>query len=186
MNDILSCWTYCILNICLVLLFQILWMYFSSYVLIFKVWLKIKSLWIRGFCVCTQNKILYFQHSKFHWVENLWESFNTLDRRATIFSNKHFCRFYACIQNQIIHKHVHVNYDPLKGMLVLISCQLYSIQLVQKVEVTQGQYIAIYRYQTASQVSLFVGFLIFMDQPTHENHENWYSTNKSDFISMPN
>jgi len=60
-------------------------------------------------------------------------------------------------------------------MLVLISCQLDPIQLIQKVEVTQGQYIAIYRYQTASQVSLFVGFLIFVDQPTHEN---WYSTNK--------
>jgi hypothetical protein len=50
--------------------------------------------------------------------------------------------------NLIIHKHVHVNYNPLKGMLVLISCQSYLMQLVQKVEVTQGQYIAIYRYQT--------------------------------------
>jgi hypothetical protein len=39
-------------------------------------------------------------------------------------------------------------------------------------------YMAIYRCLTASQVSLFVGFLIFLDQPTHEN---WYSTNKSDF-----
>ena len=48
---------------------------------------------------------------------------------------------------------MHVDYDPLKGMLVLISCQLYPMQLVQKVEVTQGQYIAIYRYQIASQVS---------------------------------
>jgi hypothetical protein len=40
---------------------------------------------------------------------------------------------------------------------------------------------AIYRCQTASQVSLFAGFLIFVDQPTYENHENWYPTNKSDF-----
>ena len=32
------------------------------------------------------------------------------------------------------------------------------------------------RCQTASQVSLFVGFLI-----SHHNHENWYPTNKSDF-----
>ena len=34
------------------------------------------------------------------------------------------------------------------------------MQLVQKVEFTQGQHMAIYRCQTASQVSLFVGFLI--------------------------
>ena len=29
--------------------------------------------------------------------------------------------YYTCILNQIIHKHVHVDYNPLKGMLVLIS-----------------------------------------------------------------
>jgi hypothetical protein len=40
---------------------------------------------------------------------------------------------------------------------------------------------AINQCQTASQVSLFVGFLIFADQLTHENHENWYPTNKGDF-----
>jgi len=34
------------------------------------------------------------------------------------------------------------------------------MQLVQKVEVTRGQHLPIYRCQTASQVSLFVGFLI--------------------------
>jgi hypothetical protein len=44
-----------------------------------------------------------------------------------------------------------------------------------------GQYMAINQCQTASQVSLFVGFLIFADQLTHENHENWYPTNKGDF-----
>ena len=40
----------------------------------------------RGFC--TQNKVcglntLYFQHNKFHWVADLRESFNTLDRCQT-------------------------------------------------------------------------------------------------------
>jgi hypothetical protein len=34
-----------------------------------------------------------------------------------LFTDKHFCRFYTCIQNQIIHKHLHVDYNPLKGML---------------------------------------------------------------------
>ena len=34
--------------------------------------------------------------------------------------------------------------------------------------------------------SCLSGFIIhwilnFVDQPTHENHENWYPTNKSDF-----
>ena len=37
------------------------------------------------------------------------------------FSEKHFCRFYTCIQNQIIHKHFHMDYDLLQGMVVLIS-----------------------------------------------------------------
>jgi len=103
LNDILSCWTYYILDICLVLLFQILWMYFSSCVSIFKVWLKIKSLWFRGFCVCTQNKILYFQYNKFHWVENLRESFNTLDRRATIISA--FVKIFSQINISVVFTH---------------------------------------------------------------------------------
>jgi hypothetical protein len=34
------------------------------------------------------------------------------------------------------------------------------MQLVLKVEVTRGQHLPIYRCQTASQVSLFIGFLI--------------------------
>ena len=34
------------------------------------------------------------------------------------------------------------------------------MQLVQKVQVTRGHHLPIYRCQTASQVSLFVGFLI--------------------------
>jgi hypothetical protein len=42
------------------------------------------------------------------------------------------------------------------------------MQLVEKVKVTRGQHLPIYRRRVASQVSLFVGFLIFVDQPTHE------------------
>jgi hypothetical protein len=37
-----------------------------------------------------------------------------------LFSEKQCCRFCSCIQNQIIHKHLHVVYNPLQGMLVLI------------------------------------------------------------------
>ena len=64
---------------------------------------------------------------------------------------KHFCRFYACIQNQIIHKHVHVDYNPLKGMLVFISSLKLSI-----VPYAAGPESC----QTAFKVSLFIGFLI--------------------------
>ena len=48
-------------------------------------------------------------------------------------------------------------------MLVLISSLRLSIvpyALVQKIEVTRGQHLPIYRCRAASQVSLFVGFLI--------------------------
>ena len=37
------------------------------------------------------------------------------------FLREAICRFCPCIQNQIIHKHLHVDYNPLKGMLILIS-----------------------------------------------------------------
>jgi hypothetical protein len=41
------------------------------------------------------------------------------------------------------------------------------MQLVQKVEVIRGQHLPIYRCQIASQVSLFVGFLIlWINLPT--------------------
>jgi hypothetical protein len=54
-----------------------------------------------------------------------------------------------------------VHYNPLKSILILILSLKLSMQLVQKVEVTQGQHMAICRCQAASKVSLFVGFLIF-------------------------
>ena len=67
----------------------------------------------------------------------------------------HFCRFYACIQNQIIHEHVHVDYKPLKSMLVLIS----SLKLSTIVPYAAGSesdsrtaYMATFRCQTASYV----------------------------------
>ena len=44
-----------------------------------------------------------------------------LPKVVKIFSQINICHFYTCIQNQIIHKHVHVNYNPLKGLLILIS-----------------------------------------------------------------
>jgi hypothetical protein len=55
------------------------------------------------------------------------------------------------------------------------------MRLVQKVEVTRGQHGYI------SMSNCFPSFIVrwilnFVDQPNHENHENWYPTNKSDFI----
>ena len=97
-----------------------------------------------------------------------------------LFTNKHFCLFYTFIQNQIIHKHVHVDYNPLKGMLVLISSLKLSTDpysVVQKVVVTRGQH----GYISMSNClpSFIVRWILnFVDQPTHEN---WYPTNKSDF-----
>ena len=79
-----------------------------------------------------------------------------------LFTDKHFCRFYTCIQNQIIHKHLHVDYNPLKGMLVLISSlKLSTVPFAAGPESwghsrTPWHYIDV----KLSQVSLFVGFLI--------------------------
>ena len=41
--------------------------------------------------------------------------------------NKHFCRFYTCIQNQIIDKHVYVYHNPSTGIIVLIVSLQLSI-----------------------------------------------------------
>jgi hypothetical protein len=104
-----------------------------------------------------------------------------------LFSEKQCCRFCTCIQNQIIHKHLHVDYNPLQGMLVLISSLQLStspLQLVQKVEITRG------KHGDISMSNCFPGFIVrwilnFVDHPTHENHKNWYTTNKSDFTVLP-
>jgi hypothetical protein len=55
---------------------KILWKYFSFWVSIFVVWLKSRSSWIRTFVDFvfvpkTISLILYFQHNKLHWYENL-------------------------------------------------------------------------------------------------------------------
>ena len=49
------------------------------------VWLKITRSWIRNFVdfvfvLKINSWFIYFQHNKFHWVANLRESFNILDR----------------------------------------------------------------------------------------------------------
>ena len=54
------------------------------------------------------------------------------------------------------------------------------MQLVQKVEVIRGQHG--YIWMSNCYPSFIVRWILnFVDQPTHENHENWYPTNKSDF-----
>ena len=63
---------------------------------------------------------------------------------SNLFTYKHFCRFYACIQNQIIHKHVPVDYNPLKGMLVLSSSLKLSIVRYAAGPETQGQHLPTY------------------------------------------
>ena len=59
------------------------------------------------------------------WFGNKFDLYNR--KLLKSFTYQHFCRFYACIQNQIIHTHVHVDYSPLKRMLVLISSLKLSI-----------------------------------------------------------
>ena len=52
------------------------------------------------------------------------------------------------------------------------------MQMVQKVEVTPGQH----GYIPMSNCFPIIRWILnFVDQSTHENHENWYPTNKSDF-----
>ena len=89
----------------------------------------------------------------------------------------------TCIQNQIIHKHVHVDYNPLKGMLVLkiVNCPLCSWSWKSR---SLADSMAIYQCQTANQVFIFCWILNFMDQPTRKNNENWYPTNKNDFTVL--
>ena len=71
----------------------------------------------------------------------------------------------------------------LKGMLVLISSlKLSTVTYAAGPEshVTRGQH----GYISMSNCfpSLIVRWILnFVDQSTHENHENWYPTNKSDF-----
>ena len=75
-------------------------------------------------------------------------------------------------------QHVHVDYNLLKGMLVLIS----SLKLSAGPE-SRGH--ARTAFANILMSSCFPRFIVrwilnFMDQPTYENHENWYPTKKSD------
>jgi hypothetical protein len=87
--------------------------------------------------------------------------------------------------NQIIHKHVHVDYNPLKGMLVHISSLKLSIVPYAAGPETQGHSRTVYGYILMS--NCFPSFIVhwifnFVNQSTHENHkQNWYPTKKSDF-----
>ena len=110
---------------------------------------------ILDFCISQlkKNKKVCFSHY-----------FDSNDRLYfKLIFDKHFCRFYTCIQNQIIHKHVHVDYNPLKVCSYLFrhqNCQLYSAAGSESRGHSRTAYMAINRCQTASQVSVFVGFLI--------------------------
>jgi len=54
------------------------------------------------------------------------------------------------------------------------------MQLVRKVKVTRGQHG--YILMSNCYPSFIVRWILnFVGQPSHENHENWYPTNKSDF-----
>jgi len=77
-----------------------------------------------------------------------------------------------------------VDYNLLKGMLVLISSLKLSIAPCAAGPESRG-YSRI-AFVNISMSSCFPRFIVrwilnFIDQHTHENHENWYPTNKSDF-----
>jgi len=82
-------------------------------------------------------------------------------------------------------QHVQVDYNPLKGMLVLISSLKLSI--VPYAAGPESRCHSRTAFANISMSSCFPSFIVrwilhFVDQPTHENHEkNWYPTNKSDF-----
>ena len=81
-------------------------------------------------------------------------------------------------------QHVHVDYNLLKGMLVLISSLKLSLVPCAAGPESRGH--SRTTFVNISMSSCFPRFIVrwilnFIDQPTHENHENWYPTNKSDF-----
>jgi hypothetical protein len=86
--------------------------------------------------------------------------------------NKHFCRFYTCIQNQIIDKHVYVYHNPSTGIIVLIvSLQLSIVPYAAGPESwchSMRLYIDV-KLLPKSHCSLDSYF--HGSQPTHEN---WY------------
>jgi len=76
-----------------------------------------------------------------------------------------------------------VDYNPLKGMLVLISLLKLSTVPYAAGPESRGQHG--YILMSNCFLSFIVRWILnFVDQPTHENHDNWYPTNKSDFTVM--
>ena len=88
---------------------------------------------------------------------------------------KIFSQIFLRMHNQIIHnfKHVHVDYNPLKGMLVLIlSLKLSTVPYAAGAE-SRGHSKTVWLY---IDVNCFPSFIVrwilnFVDQPTHENPE---------------
>jgi len=81
-------------------------------------------------------------------------------------------------------QHVHVDYNLLKGMHILISSLKLSIVPCAAAPESRGHWRTV--FVNISMSSCFPRFIVrcilnFIDQPNHENHENWYPTNKSDF-----
>ena len=81
-------------------------------------------------------------------------------------------------------QHAHVDYNLSKGMLVLMS--LLKLSLVPCAAAPESRGHSRTAFFNISMSSCFPRFnvrwiLNFIDQPTHENHENWYPTNKSHF-----
>ena len=81
-------------------------------------------------------------------------------------------------------QHIHVNYNLLKGMLVLILSLKLSIIPCAAGPQNRGH--SRKAFVNISMSNCFPRFLVrwilnFIDQSTHENHENLYPMNKSDF-----
>ena len=81
-------------------------------------------------------------------------------------------------------QHVHVDYNLLEGMLVLISSLQLSIAPCAAGPKGRGH--SCREFVNISMSRCFPRFIVrwilnFIDQPNHENHKKWYPTNKSDF-----
>ena len=120
-------------------------------------------------------KCRYIEPGKYTWNEHFTMPQLHQDLVPEVveifYTNKHFCRFYTCIQNQIIDKHVYVYHNPSTGMLVLIVSLQLSI-----VPYAAGPESWCHSMRLYIDVNCFPSLtvrwiLTFMDQPTHEN---WY------------
>ena len=69
-------------------------------------------------------KCRYIEPGKYTWNEHFTMPQLHQDLVPEVveifYTNKPFCRFYTCIQNQIIDKHVYVYHNPSTCMIVLI------------------------------------------------------------------